>query len=213
MQNLKFESKQKIGNKNLLIDLACFPWIQDNIYFICAPALDITGYGNSLNEAANSFITILDEFIDYTHKKNTFFDELENLGWMVNRKKKKFIAPDEQENNDMINELISEGITPEKSKLEMCKTTEDLISILKQYSNVVRYSYNRFLNGKTEKDIRELSKSLNSIDLLNSWLIQCGIKDGKAIQTRFKNEKVIFGKYNLINKLKNKITKKRIPTQ
>lgn len=88
------------------------------------------------------------------------------------------------------------------------KTNEDLTLILKQYSNVVRYSYNRFLEGKNEKDIRELSKSLNSIDLLNSWLIQCGIKDGKAIQTRFKNEKVIFGgKYNLINRLKNKITK------
>jgi IS605 OrfB family transposase len=88
------------------------------------------------------------------------------------------------------------------------KTTEDLTSIIKQYSNVVRYSYNRFLEGKTEKDIRELSKSMNSVDLLNSWLIQCGIKDGKALQTRFKNEKVIFGgKYNLINKLKNKITK------
>jgi len=88
------------------------------------------------------------------------------------------------------------------------KTTEDLTPILKQYSNVVRYSYNRFLEGKTEKDNRELSKSLNSINLLNSWLIQCGIKEGKAIQTRFKNKKVIFGgKYNLINKLKNKITK------
>ena len=88
------------------------------------------------------------------------------------------------------------------------KTNEDLTSILKQYSNVVRYSYNRFLEGKSEKDIRELSKSLNSIDLLNSWLIQCGIKDGRAIQTRFKNEKVVFGgKYNLINKLKNKISK------
>ena len=88
------------------------------------------------------------------------------------------------------------------------KTAEDLTSIFKQYSNVVRYSYNRFLEGKTEKDIRLLTESLNSIDLLNSWLIQCGIKDGKAIQTRFKNEKVIFGgKYNLINRLKNKISK------
>jgi len=88
------------------------------------------------------------------------------------------------------------------------KTNEDLTSILKQYSNVVRYSYNRFLEGKTENDIRKLCKLLNNIDLLNSWLIQCGIKDGKAIQTRFKNEKVIFGgKYNLINRLKNKISK------
>ena len=82
-------------------------------------------------------------------------------------------------------------------------TTEDLTSILKQYSNIVRYSYNRFLDGKTEKDIRLLTKELRSIDLLNSWLIQCGIKDAKAIQTRFKNEKVIFGgKYNFIKKCK-----------
>jgi len=88
------------------------------------------------------------------------------------------------------------------------KTNEDLTSVLKQYSSIVRYSYNCFLDGRTEKDTRESSKSLNNIDLLNSWLIQCGIKDGKAIQTRFKTEKVIFGgKYNLINRLKNKITK------
>jgi IS605 OrfB family transposase len=88
------------------------------------------------------------------------------------------------------------------------KTNEDLNSVLKQYSSVVRYSYNRFIDGKTEKEIRELTKSLNNIGLLNSWLIQCGIKDGKAIQQRFKDKKVIFGgKYNLINRLKNKITK------
>lgn len=86
------------------------------------------------------------------------------------------------------------------------KTNEDLTSILKQYSSIVRYSYNRFLDGKTEKEIRKLTKSLNNIDL-NSWLIQCGIKDGKAIHIRFKTDKVIFGgKYNFINRLKNKIT-------
>jgi len=87
------------------------------------------------------------------------------------------------------------------------KTSEDLTSVLKQYSSIVRYSYNRFLEGKTEKNIRELTKSLNNINTLNSWLVQCGIKEAKAIQTRFKNEKVTFGgKFNLINRLKNKIT-------
>ncbi len=85
---------------------------------------------------------------------------------------------------------------------------EDLSVILKQYSNVVRYSYNRFLEGKSEKDIRLLTKSLNNINLLNSWLIQCGIMDAKALCKRFGDEKVIFGsKYNLISRLKSKITK------
>ena len=88
------------------------------------------------------------------------------------------------------------------------KTSENLVTILKQYSSVIRYSYNRFLEGKTEKEVRYLIKSLNNINLLNSWLVQCAILDGKAIHKRFGNEKVIFGsKMNFINRLKNKITK------
>ena len=88
------------------------------------------------------------------------------------------------------------------------KTTEDLTSILKQYSTVVRYSYNRFLEGKIEKDIRDLTHTFNNIDLLNSWLVQCAILDAKAIQKRFKDEKVIFGgKYNFIKKCKGLISK------
>jgi IS605 OrfB family transposase len=88
------------------------------------------------------------------------------------------------------------------------KSSENLTSVLKQYSNVVRYSYNRFLENNTEKDTRHLTKSLNNIDLLNSWLVQCAIKDAKAIHTRFQNKKVIFGgKKNFINRLKGKISK------
>lgn len=91
------------------------------------------------------------------------------------------------------------------------KCDEDLTSIIKQYSNVVRYSYNHFLEGKTEKDIRLLSKSLNNIDLLNSWIIQCGIKNAKALHTRFNDKKIIFGgKQNLINRLKIKYLKMNI---
>ena len=88
------------------------------------------------------------------------------------------------------------------------KTAEDLTPLLGQYSLVVRWSYNRFLEGRSEKEIRELSKSLNNIGLLNSWLIQCAIKDSKAIQTRFKDRKVVFGgKTNLIKRIKNKISR------
>jgi len=88
------------------------------------------------------------------------------------------------------------------------KSSEDLTPILKQYSSVVRYSYNRFLENKTEKEVRYLTKSLSNINNLNSWLIQCAIKDAKAIHTKFKDEKVIFGgKKNFIKRLKNKISK------
>ena len=88
------------------------------------------------------------------------------------------------------------------------QTTEDLTCLLKQYSNVVRYSYNRLLEGKSEKDIRLLSKSLNSIDLLNSWMIQCGIRDAGVVYKRFGKEKVVFGgKLNFSRYLNHKISK------
>jgi len=88
------------------------------------------------------------------------------------------------------------------------KSSKDLTPIIKQYSCVVRYCYNRFIEGNVEKEVRYLTKSLSNIDLLNSWSIQCAIKDAKAIHTRFKGEKVIFGgKKNFILRCKNKISK------
>ena len=85
--------------------------------------------------------------------------------------------------------------------------------LLKQYNNVLRFSYNRFLEGRTEKEIRLLTKGLNSTNLLNSWLTQCAILDGKAIKARFGEKKVIFGgKPNLVKYLKGKITKDEFKT-
>jgi predicted transposase len=88
------------------------------------------------------------------------------------------------------------------------KNEKNLIPIIKQYSSIVRYSYNRFLEGRTEKDVRNLTKLLNNTNLLNSWIIQCAIKEGKAIYTRLDNKKVVFGgKINLYDRIKNKISK------
>ena len=82
-----------------------------------------------------------------------------------------------------------------------------LKQLRKEYSCVVRYSYNRLKEGKSEKDIRYLVSALNNINNLDAWTIQCGILEAKQILTRFKNKKVIFGgKSNFIKSLKQKIT-------
>jgi len=84
---------------------------------------------------------------------------------------------------------------------------KNLTEVSKQYSNLVRYAYNRFLDNYSEKDIRLLSKSLNNIEKLNSWLRVCAVSEAKYLHTRFKNKKIIFGgKFNFVNRLKNKIT-------
>jgi len=80
---------------------------------------------------------------------------------------------------------------------ENLKTLEKL---RKQYSSVVRFSYNRFLEGKSQKDIRLLISFLNNINLLNSWMIQCGIKEAESIYSKNLDKKVIFGSKNNFNK-------------
>lgn len=100
-----------------------------------------------------------------------------------------------------------------KIPIKLSEEDESFIKDMqRQYSLVVRYAYNRFLEGSSEKDIRSMSKTLKSIPDLNSWLIQCAILDAKAVFTRFNVEKnkegktinskhVFFGGKNLLNRL------------
>ncbi len=88
------------------------------------------------------------------------------------------------------------------------KTTENLEPILRQYSSVVRYAYNRFHEGMEEKEVIHSVKTMNHIDLLQYRLILCGVKDAEYIYKKSGNEKVIFGgKDNFYNKIKGKISK------
>ena len=88
------------------------------------------------------------------------------------------------------------------------KTTENLEPILRQYSSVVRYAYNRFYEGNEKKEVRHSCKKMNNIDLLVAYLFYCAIDDAEDIYKKSGNEKVIFGgKDNFYNKIKGKISK------
>lgn len=72
-------------------------------------------------------------------------------------------------------------------------SSELIQDIMGQYSSVLRFAYKRYLEGLNEKDIRPLVKNLWNVDKLNSWLVQCAIRDAKGLKTRFKDQKIIFG--------------------
>lgn len=42
------------------------------------PVLDLSGYGNSEKEAIGSLQIVLDNYLDYTIKKNTLIQDLKN---------------------------------------------------------------------------------------------------------------------------------------
>lgn len=87
------------------------------------------------------------------------------------------------------------------------ESSTDSLDVIQQ-SNVIRYSFNRFKDDLNEKEIRLKSKSLNNIELLDSWFIQCGIKESNFIFKKDSNSKVIFGgKWNWKQFIAKKITK------
>ena len=93
---------------------------------------------------------------------------------------------------------------PYKTSQENALAIKD---IQRQYSSVVRYSYNRALEKKSQKEIRSLLKSLENISDLGCWLSQCAILEGIAIQKKNKDKKVIFGgQKNFIQRLTSKIS-------
>ena len=82
----------------------------------------------------------------------------------------------------------------------------NIAEIQRIYSSAVRYAYNRFLDDRTEKEIRALMKDKFC---LGSWICQCSIKHAQAIyksQQDLKIDKIIFGsKSGFIQRIKNKI--------
>jgi len=94
MDKRRANAKYSDGRQNVELSVSIFLWEEDSIFYVYSPALDITGYGVSKEEARESFEIILEEFIKYTHNKKTIFKELENLGWAVNKRKKRVVSPD-----------------------------------------------------------------------------------------------------------------------
>lgn len=89
-----FKGLYKGGKYALEVQLQLFSWEEDGLFFVFSPAMDLTGYGKTQEEADSSFSITMGETLKYMENKSTIFDELERLGWMVNRKRKRVQAPD-----------------------------------------------------------------------------------------------------------------------
>ena len=85
----------------------------------------------------------------------------------------------------------------------------DLNYELRTYNSVVHFTYNRFHDNSSikEKDVRSQVNQLFK-GKLNSWLLQCAIKEGKSIQERNGSKKVIFGGKSLYKRYLRKLINK-----
>lgn len=81
MKALTYQAEFTDGTE---VRLALLSYIEDNVYVIYSPALDLYGYGNDEGEARESFSVSLTEYINYTAAENTLSADLRRLGWGVN---------------------------------------------------------------------------------------------------------------------------------
>jgi hypothetical protein len=87
-KNIGHTSQYKTGHKSINVKLSLIEFKEDGLYFIYSPALDLTGYGKTENEAKQSYNLAMEEFLKYTTHKETIFKELKRLGWTISKKKK-----------------------------------------------------------------------------------------------------------------------------
>jgi hypothetical protein len=82
---LHVQGKFKNLGNSVNFNLPIITFTEDNIFFYYSPALDLTGYGSTDDEARESFKEVLQQFLDYSTNKKTFLSELKKLGWKISK--------------------------------------------------------------------------------------------------------------------------------
>ena len=88
MPDYKFKGDYIVTEGKIETQLSLISFKEDDINIIYSPALDITGYGNTEEEAKNSFNIAMEEFLRYTINKKTFISEMKRLGWKISKSKR-----------------------------------------------------------------------------------------------------------------------------
>ena len=87
-KNLRHTSEYRDGHNWINVKLSLIEFEENGLHFVYSPALDLTGYGKTEEEAKESYNLAMEEFIKYTTNKETVYQELERLGWTISKKKK-----------------------------------------------------------------------------------------------------------------------------
>ena len=81
------------GNENIKCRLPLIEFKEGGNLIIYCPALDLSGYGATEEEARESFKTTLSEYFRYTVNKKTLARDLTRLGWTLRANLRKPCIP------------------------------------------------------------------------------------------------------------------------
>lgn len=94
MKKAGLNANWRQGSNLVKMQVSVMLFTEKKVHVAYIPVLDLSGYGNTEEEAIHSLQIVLDNYLDYTIKKNTLLKDLEKHGWQIKRKNKPFIAPE-----------------------------------------------------------------------------------------------------------------------
>ena len=112
--NVRFSAKYRTQDQEIqATNIAVVLFKEDNVHIAYSPALDLSGYGATEEEARASFEVVLREFLNYSTVKKTLKEELKRLGWTFKGKKMEVVrAPSVEElaaSNEALQQLTKNG--------------------------------------------------------------------------------------------------------
>lgn len=112
MDELQLKADLGFTHNKYHVDLALVEFEEGNVTIVYSPALDLSGYGYSQEEAKQSFTEALHEFFRYTNNKNTLDKVLKDLGWVIkgSKTKPKFNPPKDSDLvslNPLYNDIVN----------------------------------------------------------------------------------------------------------
>ena len=94
MKKAGLKADWRQGENKVKLQVPVMLFTEKKVHVAYIPVLDLSGYGNSEKEAIGSLQIVLDNYLDYTIKKNTLIQDLKNHGWQIKKRNKPFIAPE-----------------------------------------------------------------------------------------------------------------------
>lgn len=113
MNNLQVRANLGINENKYHIGLSLIEFVEDDVIIVYSPALDLSGYGATEDEAKKSFSEAMDAFFKYTTNKKTLDIVLKELGWSIkgSKKRPKFNPPKDSDmvfSNSLYNEIVNQ---------------------------------------------------------------------------------------------------------
>ncbi|MBO4670436.1 MAG: hypothetical protein J5640_01140 [Bacteroidales bacterium] len=83
-----------INTTNIRVWLDVFSYKEDGVQMMYAPALDLCGYGATMDEAKKSFEVVVTEYLRFGLENGTLKDDLSAHGWTSSSEMQEYESPD-----------------------------------------------------------------------------------------------------------------------